>query len=675
VYQLLTKLYFKTLVRNPLFWLVNFLSFFHVILFFNQYILTEELYFPGDSLTASSFAIQGGITIFMFIGLYIHRQEHQLNIEELYGSMFNNKKRIISQLCLITAIVILVCIVSIFNWITMLLISDLPFSSFYISGVLYISLYWGFAFLISGFMGVLVSHIVKSKFVYMILIVLSLLIGPITSIFKYTYLNLGQFNPFEPFNALYGFPLESYHLYKNILLLLITISLLLIFVLRTKKRLYIMSFLAILAIYSLLNKTEPPPDFSVVSNSPISNEISKYQSQQISRKDKSKILLTNINAHIDFKKNNKIKIKAKMKIKNTSNVTTNNVSFKLYHGFKVIKINELDNELDFKQSKDNVKTSLNHFSPNSTRNIEIVYLGESTPLYPINQQSIYLPASFPWLPSFTHSPIFQVESGGQLHRNSLDPDNEIEYKITSNRLDLEINLTKKQPNLWSGKTKGISIISGDLFKAKVKNREIIIPNSWKNVLKYYPELEKTILDITSFVDGFSNEETKIPTKIFIVPNTFTNDYLYEENVWFFDNHLIIGIPQTLAVNSELFSHKKNYFIYSLMPALLWKKEAITFHDMDVPVLFNAAFSHWYCQQINVNDQNTFYDFLINSYTREINSNKRKIANNLKAILNSKDEALKRQFLNEWHKTLILKGKSDWNSLKILTNKYKSGVNQ
>ncbi|WP_036834747.1 hypothetical protein, partial [Pontibacillus litoralis] len=186
-------------------------------------------------------------------------------------------------------------------------------------------------------------------------------------------------------------------------------------------------------------------------------------------------------------------------------IQNENITFYLNKAFKVSTIFSDNNQLSFQQTGNEVTVTLN-----SMQEQELVfnYEGVGTALNPVNENYVFLPYFFRWLPtnSSTEDYVF--------NENSLDYqpfENEC-VGIKNFQVDLTSIIVQESHDCFS-------IIKGDFISDKVSDVTYHIPKTWagnaKNPNYYYTEIRSEIVDF--FNKEFDTSYTLKPKSVVFFP--------------------------------------------------------------------------------------------------------------------------------------------------------------
>ena len=179
--------------------------------------------------------------------------------------------------------------------------------------------------------------------------------------------------------------------------------------------------------------------------------------------------------------------------------------FTLYHNYKISKVTDQNGkELSFKQNVDNVEV----YSKEAINQIVFTYSGYNSRFYS-NSQGVFLPGYFAYYPIAGQWNIY-TEDLQDYATNLLAEEASFNLTVDSPK-EIFTNISKDNTGGFTGKTNGLTIMSGFFESEIVDNIEVVYPSF--NTCDF--TLERMESDIKNFL---SVKEDDVVKKIFIVPN-------------------------------------------------------------------------------------------------------------------------------------------------------------
>jgi hypothetical protein len=678
------------LKRNYFFWIISLLIFLFIPLQSYFAILEEN---PGGALTSSSYVVQCGIFIFLFFGKVIHHRERASISEELFNVLPSGyTAKIYAKLCTLIIIIIAFFVISTCLMNLMYFIFSTPFLIIRKSAS-YIFLYWAVPFLIAGLLGVILNSFIKTKLIYVILVLIGIVIGPLNISFlevfmsllkidltsTLDFINLGQTDPYAPFDPVYGFPLEIYRWLQKLLIFCVLVIILLMQIsfkeygkYFNKVGWFLIPPVFIMLICFYLNSQ----DNQVIYTSNEFNSVRKYdlnyykQAPHINNKDENENALSIESYNIDIKSFRSLSVSVKIGIISLSNL--DNIKFTLYHRLKVEKIlDENNNSVGFKQDGDLLAINMK-LSQDERKTLQIKYSGVSSPYFYANEQAIMLPSYFPWIPLYGYHPAM-VLNDSQLIRWPLNPDKTIDYSIKyTGPGPLFTNLPKKSSNLWEGKTShGVTLAAGMLKEKEISGTKIVYPVSLGNMLNYVPNYLAEITNISNEIRSDLNinetpQENNDHVFFLSVPveSPFTST-----PIWNLGSHRIIGVNQMYNSN--------DFFKYDIVPSVLDSliRNPATTEQFEFKELFVRSYDYWYKLKHPdpTNKSEPFIKVLRDIYRADEKlTQKTRALNEIIQLLesNKDNETQTLSFLQMWLEKLQKEEFTDWNYFIEFLSSYK-----
>ncbi len=199
----------------------------------------------------------------------------------------------------------------------------------------------------------------------------------------------------------------------------------------------------------------------------------------------------------------------------------NEYIFTLYHQYKIIKItDENNNKLKFQQDGDYVTV----YNTGEIKKLCFTYVGFSGTYYS-NVQGTFLPASFPYLP---HAGWHEVYDGWSHDIFYFNDSTDINMKVNSLQ-KIYCNLEETGRNTFSGKSNGVSLISGFYDEFESDGIRVIRP--------YMNRDESDDIVLSMIKENKKNGLLHDGETVFIMPNVNLSDGdRYAE----FNDHILIS---------------------------------------------------------------------------------------------------------------------------------------
>jgi hypothetical protein len=600
-------------MTNLIYWAANLIGIAYMIVSMavNK---NSVLYEPCQTLTSSAYLVFAGIFAFMVLGFYMVRIEKANYCDEIFYSLpkgFSSK--IISKiLALITGVIVFTLLFTIEIYISYAIAKVEPI--IYWKSFLYIILYLTIPFIICGFIGMLLALTIKSRASYSLMIILWILLtssnelifdvlggitrGRGTKLLEKMafFFNIGQTDISLSYQNTYGFPLEMQRWYIKFFMLSLLLFVILFLVVsknynKTKKPkiliTIIFSFIIGFNVYGFMLPTQVLKT-NDVSENPGWDERDYYiQNREANYANEHNF---NIKAY-DIKLSTIHQIKSETKIDYIITEETDNLVFTLFHGFRVKEIKNSRNEyLDFEQKGDQFKIKFNSkLSKDQEDYIIVKYEGNSSAYYFANEQSVFLPADFPWLPiegsynAFTFVDTFSTT----ILTTPLNRNKETKYKLQyKGPKTLCTNLNKVNKDTWEGTANnGVTLVGGMMKEKKIGEDTIYYPVSINNIDKALNEYIEEGQNIRKQIEKDLEYKVDNGNKHFFVD--IPKDYFLSVNLLNFKDHIIIDESYLNNVHNKI---SKEY-----LPRQIINSDVINIenYSKDITYLLGYAYEYWY----------------------------------------------------------------------------------
>ena len=231
-----------------------------------------------------------------------------------------------------------------------------------------------------------------------------------------------------------------------------------------------------------------------------------------------------------------------------------NYQFTLYHGYEIESIEDINgNKLKFSRNSDYV---LVESIDKSLEKIVFKYKG-SAPKFYSNSQGISLPGWFAYYPYPGYVKMYNYEQE-YFERNLFKNDIEFVVNIDTPKR-VFCNLEEISTNCFSGKTNGVTLVSGFYDVFYYNGIELIYPALAQN--EYSEQIIKTCLKECQEKGIFNNSHKKI----IVIPNTNLSS-VYERYCGFSDHATIIqllGLPMVYEMQKVPSYKSSLYLAYTI----------------------------------------------------------------------------------------------------------------
>ncbi|MBR4146031.1 MAG: hypothetical protein IKU06_11330 [Lachnospiraceae bacterium] len=514
----------------------------------------------GNALTTSGWVTQSLLTGGMTIGILRVSVERKEHCEELFLATSNSWiNKIVAKIIVIIVVGILILFTGVISVFGIFIIRNAVLL-YYLSTLAYIFLYWIIPFYIAGFIGTALGLIVRTKIVYLLMAILSFIIGPCISLAVepfmlsrrgtlyeyYVMFNVGQLDPNGTISESFGYCLNI-ELWIMRLCVLFGVLMLLVGVAQTilrtnsSKRL-VSVFLAIVLFVIGFTGT---------------NKILKIQFERYRQSELIEYYKDNPEPVFGESEENpssmyeiegyKITIDDGLKLEISSLIEIyikedcSKLVFTLFHGFGVDSCQIDGKEYDYEVMGDALIIPIDS-NIWGHRKLNLTYKGlPPGNLYKASDKWI-LPGMFAWIP---------IEYIGKAMENEMDslalfsyPDKKNTVPITVEYLGsnkVHCSLEEKTSNYWEGNSTGITLVSGWFEEIDIDGISMIYPSLYPENQKQALNLMKKLQEICPFISvDLLNEPFSFDLdKIFIIPSIlYTN---IDTGMYFFGDHVVVCI--------------------------------------------------------------------------------------------------------------------------------------
>ena len=445
------------------------------------------------SLTFSGYVVQILILGAMLIGYQCTIREENCACRDVLFISANRFMMLLARLLAAVAYVMLLCVALLVEIIAMGVLLDTPMWIMK-EAVLYWLLYFLLAGVISTMFGQIVGMFGAHKISYLILIFISISIGPLGKEFLELVATLlhfvglrsiaaritvGQYDAHQEFDYLYGFEIESKRFYHRILYIGILFLLWnLLYLIKEKRNI---SFSKTRLFYSMgvvlfcggMFFLYQQPIFCrktgfMEDTAQSLYDYEYYEDKNAAQSGEYKIAAMDL--FIDLTK--ELQVSGDLSIEALKDTDVLNMT--LYHDLKVKSICIDDEAVPFEQIDDNITIYLGEtLEKGESATMSIDYRGISSQYYFAGEKAAYLPGYFAWLP-YPGKYCTMSVSDGYLKTMPLTSEEEIFYRVQCiSRKPVYCNLGGTD-NFFQGTSKyGVSLISGNLKTTEIDGTRIL----------------------------------------------------------------------------------------------------------------------------------------------------------------------------------------------------------
>ena len=641
---------------------------------------------PGNALTSSSTVVQIGAIAYLLFGVYTVRLSDKYDLKQLFSSIKNGYiiHQLGSLIVGITSIFIFVIFTfSFYLFVMWKYISSNP--SFILDAFLYIFLFYGLAFLVCYLSGFMLSTWIRGKFVFPLILLIYVTITPLNfmflkksnnSFFSWDkFLNVGEPNPTMAFHPLYGLSISHDHLAKQLLFICIPILFLFLYnvihgFLQKNKYVIVTFCLLLIFTISCLFSNLNGGQILIDNDTELHNYYKNYDITHSWEQQPYKI--NEMNISLNTKKN--LSAEVWFSFIYEGKQATNELIFSLFHELNVKEVQIDKKRVNFNQNGDQLKIILNgSIERNDMLNISLKYEGLKTNFYFANQQAVYLPSYFNWLPSIYDKPSFIVlNESNLLQRVNHQLTQNVAYNIAFKHREKEVfsNLPKTEKDEWTGESfSGVTLASGLLDVYTKNDTQWVIPFTWKGIVDDFPTIEADVQKLTSIINNsrLLPTEVSVPSKIFFLPNLNTVDRNEFQGTWYSQDHLILGTHVTVEHPEEYFTTFKNNFFVNIINSFFINNASLgEITDYQFAILYRAFITDILLEQINI-PSSELQQLLESGQLKSDNHTLDELISQLNSFKNSPvSKDLNSSFYKEWAKLLYTN--NPWESLKNLLEK-------
>jgi hypothetical protein len=524
----------------------------------------------GDSFTTSGWVTQILIFAGMSIGALLASRDHRSWCEEtLIAIPKVYKYKIFSRMIILLIITLALVITSVLSVFFVFLFKGAP-GIYYLSSAAYIVLYWTSPFIISGLLGMFLGQVIRSKFIYVLMVLTSLILGPLIPLavgsialsshgplFEYYMLfTIGQLDPNGAVYEAYGYTLNN-ELWLMRFLQLSSLLFLLVFTSlkhdgRRKKILRTCLWLAAISLWGIsvwgtnrvshlqLERYRYNELNEYYINNPESVEILTDKAPAKNGQDVTGLPYTIEEYRINIDDGSRIYIKTEISciINNTDKII-----FSLFHGFEVKNCSVDGVKKPYEQVGDSI-VIYNEGMYSGTHSVLMEYSGLPPANLYKDEDKWILPAGFAWIP---------VEHIGKVMENETNINAYFSYP--QNKKDVPISvryngnntvycsLNDMDENYWTGYSGGATLFCGWFDSFKYGSAEFIYPamcpENPDHAQVFYDRIKESYPVITEELLG--ERRILLADKVFITASLL---YLHAEGrLFIYNDHIIACLTE------------------------------------------------------------------------------------------------------------------------------------
>ncbi|MGL5327980.1 MAG: hypothetical protein ACRDD7_01845 [Peptostreptococcaceae bacterium] len=631
-----------------------------------------------DSLRANSYGIISVFIIMMYIGYSLGSEEYSIKCNDVFDVIGDTKpvKMIAKLIVGIMIIFLLAMIDMIILFLTYYMTSQNGVS--YEQSIIFYLIYYIPPAVVFLTIGLVIGDKIKYEISYLIMFLICLLFTAFNEgIFSKIYLATGKSMDVlswlmtnglytihaEFYNNIYGFKINDYDAYKELMYISIVFLIFTVLYLKEHKNIFkiISTFLIASLFVSCINIyiNKDIININAISKYGLEYERKLYENNEIVYEDINYSMYS-INS-IDIEIDDTYKILATVDL--VAHENTDKLLFSLYQGLDINSIYDTDNnKLKFNREKDIVEVKLEEsLLKGKELKLKFEYEGNFGSQYFLNNKGIYLNSSFPYIPSNIIDPVFNNYNAFGMIMNRFNTKSDYKVKINSSR-NIFSNLEKTGENTFEGNSKdGLFLLSGDVVKqGEYKGIEYYISDRYINDNMSENDIHKFIDDyekINNKIEKIIGEDIYNPlSKIFIIE---WRDIGGNDVVDILDDSMII---KTIEGNFP-------YLEEVILPGII--SESLQHNNSSLEYLVIEGL---FIQTIR--DYLYGYEYMDMNMRERHRGNDSKLFNevyyesskSIKKILSSDNDEKKNMFISEYYN--ILKNKDvDTENLKNLISRY------
>lgn len=670
-------LFFKQVIRNPFYILSFGVGMFYLALIVYSYSSTD-ISNPANMLQLSTYLVQGGMLVFMFLGFYAINNIYANPLYDLYKNRHGNTyMQIVSHVLFVFLANFVFCLFSLILFLITYKVFGYPFSDLYIDSIYFIIVYWFIPFMVSAFMGMILGFFINRKMSVLFITLLWLFISPMNIYLLHsflmlvgierfpTFLKFGVEDPRMPYNAYAGFVFESEEIMSKFVWFIVLFIIIGLLVLRHKNK-RLINILGLLILVAAAVTFVFLQDNSAPERERNMNELKYYDEYEYTHdylEYDYEIESYDIDLKVDDQLEAVVQITFKTPVKGEKGIS-------LYHDFKVGSLkNEIGENISYKQKGDMIEVSLKK----ATKQLTMKYKGDSSVFMVANKNNIYLPYYFSWIPlNSKHNPTMKSINFSN-HRLPNHSKSETKYVLRyKGPQPLITNLEKQKDGIYKGtNSSGIYLLHGNLKTRKFDEFNLTFPITWENAINQSEVYRSDLVKAFDYITHAFELNVEKPKNIYFIPASGPNDVLYSEYMWLHPKGLFILHDPYDFFPDYKFSMLTYKSSYQLLGAMLWKDNKLIYEDYGNSTLFTLVSGRYINKQVGIEEPpssevNYFIDemFLFN---KDYTDTEITLFNNVISYVNTANQKDVESFLYQW--SLLLENPSvSWEHLSDLLNR-------
>ncbi|CAM4069108.1 hypothetical protein [Saccharibacillus endophyticus] len=622
----------------------------------------------GGALTATAAIVQIGIFAFLVLGFILSVREKRVSSDEVFQVIHSAPGiKLISKGSLLFILGLFFIVIAWISEVVLLFMQNID-PVFYWKSLLYFVLYYWIPFFLSGLIGLLLGTFMRSRLVYILLVVIGIFIGPLNMlilenvmvVFNWdltrvlSILNLGQSDIAAAFDPLYGYPLEFSRWMVKLVWLLLLVGVLIVVASWSNNHRFTQKAVISASISWLLASTaciaasfpdQVPVTVMTTENSYIKEEQQATPIAEDIFAMNPEFKITSYEADVSTFR--KLKVSATINIE--LNAPLDRLDFTLYRNFKVTSVqNQTGEKIDFKQEGDHVSVLLKEEYPaGSTEKFQFAYSGISSPYFYANEQAVLLPGYFPWLPVEGKYPVAVMRENGFLRHTPPPARDSVPYTLHySGPGKTYSNLQQGNGATYTGtSSSGLTLISGMIGETTEKDKKLVYPLALAGGVKaaapaFVNRFDQMLSRIEEDLDLAVTSKGKDDSILFLPIPLESNKYW--ETIWHSDHQWIVSVHN--GYEGKWVFEQQAASPSAVILSLLRTKETIkkeTFLDG-----FCATYSYWYSKRYSEQPENTL-QFLINDYQNSNWSVEVATLENVRNFIDNSSEQEVQRFFGTW----------------------------
>lgn len=369
--------------------------------------------------------------------------------------------------------------------------------SWVIEGARYALLYFFLPSCISGVIGLLVSLRFHNKTAYLLLLLIGVILGPLSTfllgtVFSFLFINndghvpgfiesfvsmiqninLGEYAMGIEADPLYGFATERLRIFRVFAIFLFLVGLYLFLTLRkmhykSKRPLTLLSgaclFIAVICAVVPSGYTHNLGKNTAIGA--VNKDYIYYQQLPHEEESLSEIKVKKIAGDLDLR--NQLSFEGTLFLSNPTQEDT--LDFALYHDLKLQSLSIAGTTSEVTREGDKIRVTLDE--PQENLELSIAYSGETSPLFYAGEKGVFLPSMFPFFPIPSKTSIFYNGENGLTLRDLHF--GEVEYDLTvRSRVPIVSNLESDGSKLKGVLQDNLTLIGGHLIEHDIESMTV-----------------------------------------------------------------------------------------------------------------------------------------------------------------------------------------------------------